>query len=83
MAANRLRELRKAHGLSQDELAALTGLRQATLSRVERGGDPAPRTVKILAQFYNVPRPYLMGVELPETEKAKPRRVEAEEVAAV
>ena len=67
---NRLRELRKAHGLSQDELAALTGLRQATLSRVERGGDPAPRTVKILAEFYDVPRPYLMGLDLPRAEEA-------------
>jgi transcriptional regulator with XRE-family HTH domain len=78
---SRLKELRRAHGLSQDELAALTGLRQATLSRVERGGDPAPRTVKVLAEFFGVPRPYLMGLDVPKAEEAEPRAREAEEAA--
>jgi transcriptional regulator with XRE-family HTH domain len=80
---NRLKELRLAHGLSQDDLSALTGLTQATISRIERGGSPPrPRSVRTLAEFFKVPGPYLMGLDAPEG-KATPRRVEAEEAAAV
>jgi transcriptional regulator with XRE-family HTH domain len=83
----RLKELRLAHGLSQDELSALTGLRQATISRVERGGEPAASTVKTLAEFFKVPGPYLMGLDLPtgkveKKEKTDPQSVGVAEEAA-
>lgn len=81
---NRLKELRLAHGLSQDDLSALTGLTQATISRIERGGSPPrPRSVRTLAAFFGVPGPYLMGLGVPGVEKAEPRRVEAAEAADV
>ncbi len=63
---NRMRELRIAHGFSQDDLAARTGIAQHTLSIIERGlRSPAPKTVRTLAEFYGVDRPYLMGLDVP------------------
>lgn len=46
-----LRQLRLAKGLSQKRLATLTGLRQATLSALERGtSNPHAATMALLAQ---------------------------------
>jgi transcriptional regulator with XRE-family HTH domain len=81
---NRLRELRLAHGLSQEDLSARTGMTQATISRIERGGSPPrPRSVRTLAGFFGVPGPYLMGLDVPKAEEAEPRAREAAKEAAV
>lgn len=62
---NRIRQLRKANALTQDELHRRTGLSQRTISLVERGQEPAPRTVRILSEFFGVPGTYLMGLNVP------------------
>jgi transcriptional regulator with XRE-family HTH domain len=62
---NRLKELRLAHGLSQDDLATEARIRQATISRIEQGGDPSPRTVRVLSKFFGVPGTFLMGLDVP------------------
>lgn len=45
--AQRVAEQRKAHGLSQQELAALTGTTQSAIARLESGGRP-PRIDTLL-----------------------------------
>lgn len=62
---NRLKELRRARGLSQDDLAEKVGMRQATISRIERGDPPAPRTVRKLSEFFGVSGEWLVGLEIP------------------
>ncbi len=47
-----LRERRRAHGLSQDELAIRAGTRQATISRIENGHEIP--TVQRLEQLLTV-----------------------------
>jgi transcriptional regulator with XRE-family HTH domain len=42
-----MRELRKARGITQAELAALTGLRQSMISRCENGTRNPSLTVRI------------------------------------
>jgi transcriptional regulator with XRE-family HTH domain len=62
---NRLRELRRARGLSQDELATVTGLWQGTISRMETGHTPAPSTIRKLTEYFQVPGEWLMGLDVP------------------
>jgi transcriptional regulator with XRE-family HTH domain len=48
-AATVLREARKRAGLTQSELAAACGLKQPTISRIERGAvDPSVETLQLL-----------------------------------
>lgn len=52
---NRLKELRKASGLTQEQLGALSGLDQATVSKYERGGgNPTLETLELLARALSV-----------------------------
>ncbi|MFM2043367.1 MAG: hypothetical protein RLY86_1943 [Pseudomonadota bacterium] len=53
----RLRELRKAHGLTQEDLAARSGLSVDTLSAMENGADTKPRleTLESLAAAFAMP----------------------------
>ncbi len=73
---NRLRELRRARGLSQDELATATGLWQGTISRMETGHTPAPSTVRKLTEYFQVPGEWLMGLDVPNY-TPDPRNTEA------
>ncbi len=66
----KLEALRKAKGLNQDELAKLSGVSQAHISRLERGLKNATWPIlKNLAGALGVTVPELMG-EQPATEKA-------------
>lgn len=47
--ADRIRQLRKEHGLTQDDLAAKAGLGIATIQRVERGDPPSAATIASIA----------------------------------
>lgn len=59
----RLRELRKARGLSQRALAELLGVSQQTYSRYERGQRRlSVQAVIALARFYHVSVDYLAGI---------------------
>jgi HTH-type transcriptional regulator, competence development regulator len=51
----RLRELRREHALSQQDLERITGVAQSTLSALESGKrDAQPRTVRKLAEALGV-----------------------------
>lgn len=51
----RVRAERKARGWSQSDLARRTGLRQATVSRIECGGTPSRHTQERLAAAFSLP----------------------------
>ena len=59
----RLRGIRKERGLTQKDLAQKAGLRQATLSHIERGF-AAPRADKLVAlcRALDVSADYLLGL---------------------
>lgn len=60
---NRVYELRKARALTQEQLADLSGVDQATISRLEQNELPNPtfRTVSALAAVLGVSSDALMG----------------------
>ena len=56
-----LRELRVAHGLSQQKLAAQTGLTQQKIHAYEKGiNEPDIYTLKLLAAFFGTTVDYLI-----------------------
>lgn len=61
MFKDRLAELRKARGLTQQELAKYTGLNRTRISNYELGlREPNFETQELLADFFNVRLDYLM-----------------------
>ena len=50
--ADRIRELRKEHGLTQEDLAAKAGLGIATIQRLERGQSPSAATIASVAAAF-------------------------------
>lgn len=59
---NRLRELRKNHGLTLKELSKKVSMHDNTLSQYETGKrNPSLKTWQQLADFYGVSVPYLQG----------------------
>jgi len=60
----RLKELRKAKGLSQASLAEKLGMSKSTIGMYETGDiKPSIEAVEALAEFFNVNKGYLMGEE--------------------
>lgn len=60
---NRIKELRKSHGLSQTELAGETGISNQAVSFYENGKrQPKIETWQRLAKFFNVSVPYIQGL---------------------
>ena len=58
---NRLKELRKAKGMTQVSLQMQTGIEQALLSKFESGDRvPPTETLLRLADFYNVSIDYIL-----------------------
>ncbi len=52
---NRLRELREARGLTQEELARALGVTRQTIIAIEKGKyDPSLRLAFKIARFFNV-----------------------------
>lgn len=52
---NRIRELRKNKGLSQEQLAELTGFHRTYIGMVERGErNPALINIEIFAKAFNI-----------------------------
>lgn len=57
----RVRSMRAARQLTQDQVSGLTMIRQMTLSNIERGTvKPHKPTLQKLAKFYNVTADYLL-----------------------
>jgi transcriptional regulator with XRE-family HTH domain len=61
--SQRLKELRKEHGLTQDDLAKLSGVSFPTISRYENGQRDEPKLtiLKTFANYFNVSIDYLVG----------------------
>lgn len=60
----RLKELRKAKGLSQATLAERLGMSKSTIGAYETGDiKPSVEAIEALAEFFNVNKGYLMGEE--------------------
>jgi transcriptional regulator with XRE-family HTH domain len=52
--SDRIRQLRKEHGLTQEDLAAKAGRGIATIQRVERGERPSADTIASIASAFNL-----------------------------
>lgn len=65
--AERLKELRQARGWTQDELAAVSGVTQAQISRLEAGVqlDPRASTLERLADAFDMTLDVLVGRSAP------------------
>lgn len=66
--ADRLTELRKELGISQEELARRTGSTQPSITRLEAGGTDRPRNLVAIARELGCSPDYLLG----ETDDPKP-----------
>ena len=63
MIGERLTDLRKDMGLTQDQLAEALNLTKSNISAYERERNEAPDNVKIaMAKFFNVSVDYLLGM---------------------
>lgn len=63
MIGERLYDLRKDKGLSQDELGEKLNINKHSISSYERGRSEPPDEIKIIiAQFFNVSVDYLLGL---------------------
>ncbi len=73
MIGERLYDLRKDKGLSQDELGDLLNINKHSISSYERGRSEPPDEIKIiLAKFFDVSIDYLLGVtDIPNAYKNK------------
>ena len=70
MFGERLKMLRKARGLSQEELGELTQLGQSNISAWERGGrQPLPDGLIKLAVFFDCSIDDLIGMETKHTDE--------------
>lgn len=59
---NRLKELRKVHGLRQIDFAKILGISQSTLSTWESGRyEPDAESLVRIAAYFNVTTDYLLG----------------------
>lgn len=68
----RLRELRKAKGMSMKELGKVLGCAESTISQYENGKrEPSFETMLRAAEFFGVTVGYLLGNENPPAEKAE------------
>lgn len=65
---NRIREVRKKRGVSQEKLANSLGITRQAISQYEIGNrEPKLETWQKLANFFDVPISYLQGIDVDET----------------
>ena len=66
---NRIRELRLARGMKQDELARRCGVKQGAVSTWENGvSSPKPDALMVMTDLFGVSVGYLLGYESDEVE---------------
>lgn len=64
MVGERIKELRTAYGMTQEELGKRLGLKKSTINKYELGKIAIPSAkVEVLAEVLNVSPCYLMGWE--------------------
>lgn len=64
----RLRDIRKEHGETQEQLGNLLGVRKSQISEVEKGNASTTlEKVAVICEHYNVSADYLLGMtNIPE-----------------
>ena len=74
MVGERLLDLRKDAGLTQDELAAILNINKHSISSYERDKSEPPDAIKIaIAQYFHVSTDYLLGLtDNPTTNSSNP-----------
>lgn len=82
LRSDRLRELRRLRGLTQDELASLSGISQNQVSRYEAGlTEPSSSAIGQLAYVLNVTTDYLLGLtDIPNSYDASDLRPEQQQL---
>lgn len=60
--SERIRDLRKEHNLTQEQLAEITGVGKSTISRIEKGDSVTDDIALTLAKYFGVSLDYLFGV---------------------
>ena len=81
--ANRLAELRRSHGLSQEELAEKLGVSRQAVSKWERAeSSPDTDNLIALARLYGVSLDDLLGLRLPDAAREADPLADAEEITA-
>lgn len=64
MIKNRLKEMRKKHNFTLDDIQKMTGIKRGTYSNYENGNtEPKIETWQKLANFFGVSVPYIQGIE--------------------
>lgn len=77
-----LRDLRKARGLTQQQLADMVGVLNVSISNYERGTQmPDILTLKKIANVLGVSTDTLLGLDPPEKGKDVPQTIEARSVS--
>ncbi|KYP20817.1 helix-turn-helix domain-containing protein [Streptococcus parauberis] len=67
---NRLKELRKAKGLTQTQVANLVNAHKGSVCNWEKRNNPNPERAKVLAEYFGVSVKYLLGKsDISEVEK--------------
>ncbi|MGF2009093.1 helix-turn-helix domain-containing protein [Lactococcus lactis] len=75
---NRIKQLRTDRGMSLQDLSDKTGINKSTLASYEtRGISPKYEKLATLANFFEVPKVYLLGNDLPEEDSDSPEIVES------
>lgn len=71
LTGKRLRELREAKGLSQNEVAKLLGISRTAYVKYETGESRPVRKIKELSQLFNVSTDYILANNEPATPHAE------------
>lgn len=76
MIGERLLELRKDAGLTQDDLAAILNINKHSISSYERDKSEPPDAIKIaIAQYFDVSVDYLLGLTDNPASASRERKV--------
>lgn len=70
----RMKELRIAKGVTQEELAKVLNVKKAAISKYENGRvDPSINVLKLAAKYFDVPVDYIIGNDPASTEDKRKR----------
>ena len=80
--AERIKQLRKKKGISQSELAEVIGVKNNTVSTLERGTrKPDFEALNLLSDYFEVSFEYILGSSDKEEARVKPTQDELDQLA--
>lgn len=68
ITGKRLKDLRTAKGLSQEEMSKVLGIGRTTYLKYENGDIMPTRKLKELSQFFNVTTDYILGNDIDDSD---------------